>query len=192
MHVFDGTGREFLCRIGLIGKTAANLEVLSETEAPAPESPLTLTLAATLTKGEKFDLVVQKSVELGVTRLIPMITARCDIKLKDSGGRLARWQKIVFWLDTALKSAEEFGITKANADQMKSSKDPFVLRLLGMEGDFGKMLGLDNEWSYRAIKASGNYGEMYETHFGPKALDLPRGLNNLYTKGGMHYTLPLR
>lgn len=104
----------------------------------------------------------------------------------------ARWQKIVFWLDTALKSAEEFGITKANADQMKTSKDPFVLRLLGVEGDFGKMLGLDNEWSYRAIKASGNYGEMYDLHFGPKALDLPRGLNNLYNKGGMHYTLPLR
>ena len=104
----------------------------------------------------------------------------------------ARWQKIVFWLDTALKSAEEFGVTKANADQMKSSKDPFILRLVGVEGDFGKMLGLDNEWALRAIKTSGNYGEMYDTHFGPKALDLPRGLNNLYNKGGMHYTLPLR
>ena len=103
-----------------------------------------------------------------------------------------RWQKIVFWLDTALKSAEEFGVTKANADQMKTSKDPFVLRLVGMEGDFGKMLGLDNDWSLRAIKVAGNYGEMYETHFGPKALDLPRGLNNLYNKGGLHYTLPLR
>ena len=104
----------------------------------------------------------------------------------------ARWQKIVFWLDTALKSAEEFGVTKANADQMKSSKDPFILRLVGVEGDFGKMLGLDNEWMYRAIKTSGNYGEMYDAHFGPKALDLPRGMNNLYNKGGMHYTLPLR
>lgn len=104
----------------------------------------------------------------------------------------ARWQKIVFWLDTALKSAEEFGVTKANADQMKSSKDPFILRLLGVEGDFGKMLGLDNDWALRAIKVAGNYGELYDTHFGPKALDLPRGMNNLYNKGGMHYTLPLR
>lgn len=105
----------------------------------------------------------------------------------------ARWQKIVFWLDTALKSAEEFGVTRANADQLKStSKDPFVLRLLGVEGDFGKMLGLDNDWALKAIKTSGNYGEMYEMHFGPKALDLPRGMNNLYNKGGMHYTLPLR
>ncbi len=104
----------------------------------------------------------------------------------------ARWQKIVFWLDTALKSAEEFGVTKANADQMKSSKDPFILRLLGVEGDFGKMLGLDNDWALRAIKVAGNYGELYDTHFGPKALDLPSGMNNLYNKGGMHYTLPLR
>ena len=105
----------------------------------------------------------------------------------------ARWQKIVFWLDTALKSAEEFGVTQANADQLKTtSKDPFVLRLLGVEGDFGKALGLDNDWALKAIKVSGNYGEMYDRYFGPKALDLPRGLNNLYNKGGMHYTLPLR
>ena len=92
----------------------------------------------------------------------------------------ARWQKIVFWLDTALKTAEEFGVTQANADQLKTtSKDPFVLRLLGVEGDFGKALGLDNDWALKAIKVSGNYGEMYERYFGPKALDLPRGLNNL-------------
>ena len=104
-----------------------------------------------------------------------------------------RWQKILFWVDNALKSAEEFGVTKANADQMKStSKDPFILRLLGAEGDTGKALGLDEAWALRAIKVAGNYGEMYETHFGPKALNLPRGLNNLYTNGGLHYPLPIR
>ena len=104
-----------------------------------------------------------------------------------------RWQKIIFWIDNALKSAEEFGVTKANADQMKaSSKDPFILRLLGAEGDTGKALGLDEAWALRAIKVAGNYGEMYETHFGTKALNLPRGLNNLYTKGGLHYPLPIR
>jgi general L-amino acid transport system substrate-binding protein len=104
-----------------------------------------------------------------------------------------RWQKILFWLDDALKTAEEFGITKANADEMKAtSKDPFILRLLGSEGDTGKSLGLDNDWALRAIKVSGNYGEIYDAHFGPKALDLPRGLNNLWNKGGMHYTLPFR
>lgn len=104
-----------------------------------------------------------------------------------------RWQKIVFWLDTVLKTAEEFGVTKANADQMRaSSKDPFILRMLGGEGDMGKQLGLDADWGLKAIKVAGNYGEMYETHFGPNALNLPRGLNNLYNKGGLHYTLPLR
>lgn len=104
----------------------------------------------------------------------------------------ARWQKIVFWVDQVLKSAEEFGVTKANIDSMKSSKDPFVLRLIGLEGDFGKLLGLENDFAVKAIKVAGNYGEMYETHFGPNALNLPRALNNLYNKGGLHYTLPLR
>ncbi len=77
------------------------------------------------------------------------------------------------------------------------SKEPLGLHIRSGDarwhkGDFGKMLGLDNEWMYRAIKISGNYGEMYDTHWGPKALDLPRAMNNLYNKGGMHYTLPLR
>jgi general L-amino acid transport system substrate-binding protein len=104
-----------------------------------------------------------------------------------------RWQKILFWIDNALKTAEEFGVTKANADQLKAtSKDPFILRLLGAEGDTGKALGLDEDWALRAIKVAGNYGELYDTHFGPKALALPRGLNNLWNKGGMHYTLPIR
>jgi len=92
-----------------------------------------------------------------------------------------------------LLTAEETGVTKANADQLKtSSKDPFVRRLLGTEGDFGKKLGLDDEWMLRAIKVGGNYGELYDTYFGPKALDLPRGLNNLWTKGGLQYALPWR
>ena len=73
-----------------------------------------------------------------------------------------------------------------------STKDPFILRLLGSEGDTGKALGLDEVWALRAIKVAGNYGELYETHFGPKALNLPRGQNNLYTKGGLHYPLPIR
>lgn len=103
-----------------------------------------------------------------------------------------RWQKILFWLDNALKSAEEFGVTQANVDQMRSSKDPFILRLLGVEGDTGKALGLDEGWAYRAIKAVGNYGEIYERHFGEKQLNLPRGLNRLYNQGGLHYPLPIR
>src|SRR5262249_8852142 len=105
-----------------------------------------------------------------------------------------KWSDILKWVHMALLNAEELGVTKANIDQIKSSdpKDPFMRRLLGIEGDFGKLLGLDNDWSYKAIKAVGNYGEIYDAYFGPKTLGLPRGLNNLYTKGGLMYPLPLR
>jgi general L-amino acid transport system substrate-binding protein len=105
-----------------------------------------------------------------------------------------KWVDILKWVHYALLSAEEMGVTRANVDQINSSdpKDPFMRRLLGLEGDFGKLLGIDNEWSYRAIKTSGNYGEIYDEFFGPNALGLPRGLNNLYTKGGLMYALPLR
>ena len=102
------------------------------------------------------------------------------------------WRNILFWVDSALKQAEEAGVTKANADGMATSGDPGVKRLLGAEGGFGAMMGLDNAWSLRAIKAAGNYGELYEEFFGPKALDLARGQNKLWTNGGLQYSLPFR
>ena len=73
-----------------------------------------------------------------------------------------------------------------------SSADPAVKRLLGAEGGFGALLGLDNDWGLRAIKAVGNYGEVYDEFFGPKALDLSRGQNRLWSQGGLHYVLPFR
>ena len=103
------------------------------------------------------------------------------------------WRNIVFWVDAALKTAEEAGVTKSNADDMaKNSKDPLVKRLLGVEGGFGAMLGLNNDWTLQAIKAAGNYGEIYDEFFGPKALDLARGQNKLWSQGGLHYPLPFR
>lgn len=103
------------------------------------------------------------------------------------------WRNILFWVDAALKYAEETGVTQANAEQMaKNSTDPGVKRLLGAEGGFGAMMGLDDAWSLRAIKAAGNYGELYDAFFGPKALDLTRGQNKLYKDGGLHYPLPFR
>lgn len=103
------------------------------------------------------------------------------------------WRELVFWVDAALKSAEEYGITRANAAELRAnSNDPFVRRILGAEGDFGPLLGVDSDWAFRAISAVGNYGEIYEEFFGPKALNLPRGQNNLYNKGGLHYPLPFR
>jgi general L-amino acid transport system substrate-binding protein len=102
---------------------------------------------------------------------------------------------IAKWTLNALLEAEEYGITQANIDaQKKDSKNPGVMRLLGSgTEDTGKLLGLDKEWAYRAIKAVGNYGEIFERHVGEKtAIGLPRGSNNLWTQGGLMYAPPIR
>ena len=101
---------------------------------------------------------------------------------------------IVKWVVFALIEAEEYGITQGNVDGMRaSSTDPVVQRILGTSEDTGKLLGLDKDWAYRAIKAVGNYGEIFERNVGPKsALKLPRGANNLWNKGGLMYAPPVR
>lgn len=101
------------------------------------------------------------------------------------------WFSIVKWMVYGLIEAEEKGITSKNVDEMKSSKDPVIQRLLGVSGDMGKKLGLDNDWTVRAIKAVGNYGELYARNVLP--IGLPReGSNRLWTKGGLMYAMPLR
>ncbi|MDD5334219.1 MAG: amino acid ABC transporter substrate-binding protein [Rhodoferax sp.] len=104
------------------------------------------------------------------------------------------WFAIVKWVQYGLLEAEEYGVTQANVDQMKSSTDPVIQRLLGGGNeDTGKLLGLDKEWLARAIKAVGNYGESFERNVGPKSpLNLPRGVNNLWNKGGLMYAYPIR
>ncbi|MBT0571691.1 amino acid ABC transporter substrate-binding protein [Curvibacter sp. CHRR-16] len=104
------------------------------------------------------------------------------------------WTAIVKWTVYGLLEAEEYGITSENVDKLKAeSKDPSVGRILGTTEDSGKLLGLDKEWMYRAIKTTGNYGEMFERNVGPKSpLKLPRGLNNLWNKGGIQYAAPIR
>jgi len=99
------------------------------------------------------------------------------------------------WTLNALLEAEEYGITQSNIDQMKKdSKNPGVMRLLGSgTEDTGKLLGLDKDWAYRAIKAGGNFGEIFERNVGEKtAIGLPRGSNNLWTQGGLMYAPPVR
>ncbi|MET0541585.1 MAG: amino acid ABC transporter substrate-binding protein [Variovorax sp.] len=104
------------------------------------------------------------------------------------------WFAIVKWVPNALIEAEEAGITQENIDALKAtSKDPAQQRLVGSGDDLGKLLGLDKDWSYRAIKAVGNYGEIFERNVGPKSvLKLPRGANNLWNKGGLLYALPVK
>lgn len=104
------------------------------------------------------------------------------------------WLAIVKWVIYGLIEAEEYGVTQGNVEQLKaSSQDPVVKRMLGTGEDMGKLLGLDKDWLARSIKAVGNYGEIFERNVGPKSpLGLPRGVNNLYTKGGLMYALPNR
>lgn len=102
--------------------------------------------------------------------------------------------QIVRWSFAAFLGAEELGVTKANIDELrKTSTSPDVMRLIGTGEDMGRMLGLDKDWSYRIIKQVGNYGESWTEYFGPKsALNLPRGLNKLWTEGGLMYAMPIR
>jgi len=104
-----------------------------------------------------------------------------------------QWFDIVRWTLFALIEAEELGITQANAEAMLASPNPAIRRLLGVAGDHGPMMGVDRRWAYNAIRAVGNYGEIYDRHFGPStAIALPRGLNNLWTRGGLMYAMPIR
>jgi general L-amino acid transport system substrate-binding protein len=104
------------------------------------------------------------------------------------------WFAIVKWTIYGLLEAEEYGITQANVDSLKTtSKDPVVTRILGVSEDTGKLLGLNKDWMANAIKATGNYGEIFERNVGPKsALALPRGVNNQWNKGGLMYAYPVR
>jgi general L-amino acid transport system substrate-binding protein len=104
------------------------------------------------------------------------------------------WQAIVRWVIYGLIEAEENGITQANVDKLKTeTTDPVVGRLLGTTEDMGKPLGLERDWLARAIKAVGNYGEIYERNVGEKTpVGLPRGKNQLWSQGGLLYALPVR
>ena len=105
-----------------------------------------------------------------------------------------QWADIVRWTIFALIAGEEHGITQANADEMaSSSNNPNVKRLLGSEGDLGKMIGLDKKWARRAIQAQGNYEEIFERNVGLKTpVGLSRGLNAHYLDGGLQYSPPFR
>lgn len=106
VYVFNGEGKEFHCRIEESRRDTAQLKVISEVTPARSESPLELTLAVALLKGEKFDLVVQKATELGVTRVVPVVTKLADIRLRDASDaakRVARWQRI------ALEAAKQSG-----------------------------------------------------------------------------------
>ena len=101
-----------------------------------------------------------------------------------------KWYDIVRWVHYAQVAAENDGVTSANADANLTSTNPDIKRLLGVEGDLGKSMGLDNRWAYYAVKQVGNYGEMYDRNITP--MGLARGQNMLWTKGGLQFAPPLR
>jgi len=117
---------------------------------------------------------------------------------KDPMGPVVRqgdpqWKDIVAWTVYAMMEAEESGVTSKNVDAMKKSGDANIARLLGAKDKLGEGIGLDNEWAYRIIKQVGNYGEVFERNIGKTSpLKLDRGINDLWTKGGLLYAPPFK
>ncbi|MEM8797080.1 MAG: amino acid ABC transporter substrate-binding protein [Pseudomonadota bacterium] len=104
-----------------------------------------------------------------------------------------QWFNIVRWTLNAMINAEELGVTSANVDQMKSSENPAIKRLLGVEGNFGEEMGIPNDWAANVVKQVGNYGESFDATVGPDTpLAISRGVNALWSKGGILYAAPIR
>jgi general L-amino acid transport system substrate-binding protein len=103
------------------------------------------------------------------------------------------WFNVVKWTYFALLNAEELGITQANVEEMKSSENQDVRRFTGIDGSFGEGIKLGNDWAVNVIKATGNYGEIFDRNLGTSSkLQIARGLNALWTKGGIQYAPPIR
>jgi general L-amino acid transport system substrate-binding protein len=104
-----------------------------------------------------------------------------------------QWFNIVKWVHFALLNAEELGVTQANVDEMKAGENQDIRRLLGTDGTFGEGIGLGNDWAANLIKAVGNYGEIFDRNVGAGSkLGIARGLNALWSKGGIQYAPPVR
>jgi general L-amino acid transport system substrate-binding protein len=104
-----------------------------------------------------------------------------------------KWFDIIRWTHYAMVTAEELGVTSKNVDEKLKSDSPEIKRLLGAEGDFGKSLGVNNDWAYQIIKQVGNYGEVFDRNVGDGSkLKIKRGFNALWSKGGLQYAPPIR
>ena len=121
-----------------------------------------------------------------------------DIISKEPLGPVVRqddfqWFNIVKWTQFAMVNAEELGINRNNVDEAMKSQQPDVQRLLGIEGNFGEQVGLTKDWAARILRLVGNYGETYERNVGTGSkLGIPRGLNQLWNRGGIQYAPPIR
>ena len=105
----------------------------------------------------------------------------------------SRWANVVRWSLNCMINAEELGVTSANVNDPEIGSTPAIRRLIGTEGEAGAELGLDPTWCSRIILQVGNYGEMYERNIGPStAIGMERGINALWTDGGLIYAPPVR
>jgi len=159
VYVFDGAGKEFHCRIDLSDRNSAQLAVIAETDPAKAESPLQITLGVALLKGEKFDLVVQKATELGVTRIAPLVTKHADIRLRDTSDaakRVTRWQRI------ALEAAMQCGRAAVPEITLPVKFDSFIqekggdtarMRLMFAERDGESLNAVDLSLSPRGLTA---------------------------------------
>jgi 16S rRNA (uracil1498-N3)-methyltransferase len=137
IFVFDGVGREFQCSVQTITRTKAEVSVIAEVEPARPESPLELTLAIALLKGDKFDLVIQKATELGVKRIVPLDTERADVRLRAGDSvqkRLTRWRRI------ALEAAKQTG--RAYVPEISA---PLALSVLSASAGENKLMFSERE-----------------------------------------------
>jgi general L-amino acid transport system substrate-binding protein len=104
-----------------------------------------------------------------------------------------QWFNVVKWTYYALLNAEELGINQGNVEEMMDSDNPEIRRLVGAEGGFGEAIGLSNDWAVNIVKAVGNYGEIFDRNVGPDTpLGIERGVNALWTEGGIQYGMPIR
>jgi 16S rRNA (uracil1498-N3)-methyltransferase len=178
VFVFDGEGNEYRCVFAELASHSATLKVVEEVAPASPESPLDLTLAVALLKGEKFDLVVQKATELGVTRLTPLVTARGDVRIREPGDarkKTDRWTRIAF------ESAKQCGRAQlmlvdvpANLDEFFRSISDVQLKLTytardgDPHADLGKvdmkdariaaMIGPEGGWTDDELKKASAHG----------------------------------
>ncbi|HSE19465.1 MAG TPA: 16S rRNA (uracil(1498)-N(3))-methyltransferase [Pyrinomonadaceae bacterium] len=167
VYVFDGRGHEFRCSVSNDKRDSAELHIESEVEPAKPESQLQLNLCVALLKGEKFDLVVQKATELGVTRVTPLLTRYADIHLRDAADatkRVARWQRIAleaakqsgraFVPEISLPVAFETALEVEGAGVMFSERGGETLQSLSATGSITALVGSEGGWSDEEIEAA--------------------------------------
>lgn len=167
VQIFDGCGREFACTVTSIKRSATELLIIRELEPESAESDLELTLAAVMLKGDKFDLVVQKAVELGVKKLVPLRSVRCDIKSRESVKRVERWRKIALEASKQSGRAVLMAVTEPvqladflrgpNSDQellFFSERDGETLKDLKVENKLSAIVGPEGGWDDSEIAAA--------------------------------------